>query len=311
LNSVLAGAKPAVLGLQPSNEEVKSMSPKVRALRNVAMGLSFAAFLVTLSISLAFAAPPPQSAAEGEAIFKDKCAGCHTIGGGKLAGPDLKGVTQQRDPQWLARFIAQPDKVLASGDPIAASLFQQFNNIAMPNLGLAQNQVAALVAYLGAQGGTGGGPSSAQATAGPLPAGDSTRGEALFMGTAHLHGGGPPCMGCHNIDSAGLLGGGVMGPDLTQAVVKYGEAGLASALATLPFPTMKPIFTDHPLTAEEQADLYAFIQTASGLPQANREAPVLALSLAGFIAGMILAGLVWRQRSRGVRRPLVKRGRTS
>ena len=131
------------------------------------------------------------------------------------------------------------------------------------------------------------------------------------MGTAHLRNGGPPCMGCHNIDSAGILGGGVMGPDLTQAVVKYGDAGLASALATLPFPTMKPIFTDHPLTPEEQADLYAFIKAASGQPQANREAPVLALSLAGFVAAMILAGLIWRQRSRGVRRPLVKRGRTS
>lgn len=282
------------------------MSPKVRALRNAATGLVFAACVLVLSISLASAGPPAQSAAEGETIFKDKCAGCHTIGGGKLAGPDLKGVTQQRDPQWLARFIAQPDKVLASGDPIAASLFKQYNNIAMPNLGLAQNQVTALVAYLDAQAGSPSPPS--QAT--PLPAGNPKRGEALFMGTAHLHGGGPPCMGCHNIDSAGLLGGGVMGPDLTQAVVKYGEAGLASALATLPFPTMKPIFTDHPLTPEEQADLYAFIKSASGMPQANREAPVLALSVAGFIAAMILAGLVWRQRSHGVRRPLVKRGRT-
>ena len=130
------------------------------------------------------------------------------------------------------------------------------------------------------------------------------------MGTAHLHSGGPPCMGCHNIDSAGILGGGAMGPDLTQAIAKYGDAGLASALVTLPFPTMKPIFTDHPLTAEEQADLWAYMKVASGMPQANREAPVLALSVAGFIAAMILGGVVWRRRLRGVRRPLVKRGRT-
>ena len=102
-----------------------------------------------------------------------------------------------------------------------------------------------------------------------------------------------------------------MGPDLTQAIVKYGEAGLASALATLPFPTMKPIFTDHPLTPEEQADLWAYIKAASGMPQANREAPILALSLAGFFAAMILAGVVWRRRLHGIRRPLVKRGRTS
>jgi hypothetical protein len=105
------------------------------------------------------------------------------------------------------------------------------------------------------------------------------------------------------------LGGGVMGPDLTQSLAKYGDAGLASVLATIPFPTMQPIFTGHPLAPQEQADLRAFIEAASTKPQANREAPILALSLAGFIAAMVLAGLVWRRRLHGVRRPLVERTR--
>ena len=33
-----------------------------------------------------------------------------------MLGPDLLGVTRKRDPAWLARWIAEPDKVLAEGD---------------------------------------------------------------------------------------------------------------------------------------------------------------------------------------------------
>ena len=278
------------------------MSPKARGLLIPMTGLLLAAFLVALPVRVAWTAPPAQSAADGEAIFKDKCAECHTIGGGTLVGPDLEGVTARSDPQWLASFIAAPDKLLAAGDPTATALLQQYK-VKMPNLGLSQDQVAALIAYLQAPGGV---PAPTPA---PVPAaGDPVRGKALFLGNVHFQNDGPPCMGCHSIDNAGILGGGVMGPNLTQAFAKYGDAGLASVLANIQFPTMKPIFAGHPLTAQDQADLRAYIQSAAGQPQTNREWLVLALSLAGWIGVMIVIGIVWRRRLRAVRRPLVGRG---
>ena len=281
------------------------MSSKARGPLIPIAGLLLAAFLVILSARLAWTAPPAQSTADGKAIFQDKCAGCHSIGGGRLIGPDLQGVTAQSDPAWLARFIAEPDKVLASGDPIATALLQEFNNVQMPNLGLSQDQVAAVIAYLGApEGATTPAPVVGLAAVAPI------RGEALFMGDVHFQSDGPPCMGCHSIDSAGVLGGGTMGPNLTQAFAKYGNAGLASALANIPFPTMKPIYGDHPLTPEEQAALRAYIQAAADQPQTDRELLILALSLAGLIAAMIAIGIVWRHRLRGVRQPLVDRART-
>jgi len=286
------------------------MSPKACSLRNPISGLLLAAVLITLSVQLAWTAPPAQSVADGEAIFGAKCAGCHSIGGGRLVGPDLKGVTAQRDREWLARFIAEPDKVLAAGDSIATTLLQEFNNVPMPNLGLSEEQVAALIAYLEAQGGATGGPHSIQIPIVAMSAGDPGSGEALFLGDVHFQNDGPPCMGCHSIDSAGELGGGVLGPDLTTAFTKYGEAGLASALANIAFPTMVPIYADHPLAPEEQADLRAYIQAAAGQPKANTELLVLALSLAGFLAAMIGVGILWRRRLRGVRRRLVDQGRT-
>jgi mono/diheme cytochrome c family protein len=269
-------------------------------------GLLLAAVLGALSVRRAWTAPSPQSAADGEAIFRAQCAGCHSIGGGRLVGPDLKGVTAQRDREWLARFIAEPDKVMAAGDPIATTLLQEFN-LPMPNLGLSAEQVAALIAYLEAQGGAAGGTQPTPAPGVSLPAGDPDRGEALFLGDVHFQSDGPPCMGCHSIDSAGVLAGGVLGPDLTPAFAKYGDAGLASALANIAWPTMVPIYSGHPLTPGEQADLRAYLQAAASQPQANPEILVLALSLAGFLAAMVGVGIVWRRRLRGVRRPLVNR----
>lgn len=141
-------------------------------------------------------------------------------------------------------------------------------------------------------------------------AGDPDRGRALFMGDSHFRNDGPPCMGCHNVGRAGALGGGVLGPDLTQAFDKYGDVALATVLADIPWPTMRPIFVAHPLTPEEQADLHAFLRTASSEQPANKELLVLGLSLAGFLGAMVAAGLVWRRRLRGIRGPLVQRART-
>ncbi|MHB0871678.1 MAG: c-type cytochrome [Chloroflexota bacterium] len=85
--------------------------------------------------------------AKGKAIFEGKCAGCHTVGGGKRTGPDLKGVTAQRSHDWLVDFIVAPDKVIASGDPIAAQLVKEYG-MPMPNLGVSQQDAEAVLAFL-------------------------------------------------------------------------------------------------------------------------------------------------------------------
>jgi mono/diheme cytochrome c family protein len=89
-----------------------------------------------------------QSAEEGQTLFQQQCTACHTIGGGKLVGPDLLGVTQRRDREWLRQWILVPDKMLAEGDPIATQLLQEYNNVPMPDLGLTDQQGEAIIAYL-------------------------------------------------------------------------------------------------------------------------------------------------------------------
>ena len=38
------------------------------------------------------------------AFFKQNCTSCHTIGGGRLTGPDLKDVTTRKDRAWFVQF---------------------------------------------------------------------------------------------------------------------------------------------------------------------------------------------------------------
>jgi len=89
-----------------------------------------------------------KAAETGQQIFESRCAACHTIGKGKLVGPDLAGVTSRREENWLKRQIKEPDKLLAEKDPIAMQLLQEANNVAMVPLGLSDAEVVAVIAYL-------------------------------------------------------------------------------------------------------------------------------------------------------------------
>ncbi len=93
--------------------------------------------------------PPAPEFSKGEYLFRTRCESCHTIGGGETRlGPDLAGVTDRRDPKWLARWLKSPDKMLEEGDPTAVELFEQYQQIAMPNLRLEDEEVAALIDHM-------------------------------------------------------------------------------------------------------------------------------------------------------------------
>jgi protein SCO1/2 len=83
--------------------------------------------------------------------FRNHCAACHTIGRGDLVGPDLRGVVARRNRDWLARFIAAPDRVVASGDPIARALLVRYPQPLMPNLGLGPGDADLLIDYIDAR----------------------------------------------------------------------------------------------------------------------------------------------------------------
>ncbi|HEX2990693.1 MAG TPA: hypothetical protein VHO49_08435 [Anaerolineales bacterium] len=140
--------------------------------------------------------------------------------------------------------------------------------------------------------------------------GDVYRGRDLFMGYTHFEHEGPPCMGCHSVGENGLLGGGSMGPDLTNIYSQRSQTEILAVLSNTGrkiSPVMRPIYTDHPLTWDEEVDLLAFLETSVGQPEADKELLVLGISIAGFFAAVGVLGFVYRNRLRSVRRALVNK----
>lgn len=84
----------------------------------------------------------------GEDLYRSRCDSCHSLGTEDGLGPGLSGVTEQRDHAWLARWLKEPDQMLAEKDPIATQLFVKYNEIAMPNLRLSDADVDALITYM-------------------------------------------------------------------------------------------------------------------------------------------------------------------
>lgn len=79
-------------------------------------------------------APEFRAAIDSADYFRQNCHACHTIGGTRLAGPDLKSVTKRKDRAWLIRFVLDPQAVIDSGDPYALKLFEEARKVVMPQV---------------------------------------------------------------------------------------------------------------------------------------------------------------------------------
>jgi hypothetical protein len=89
-----------------------------------------------------------RAATPGQEIFKNQCAACHTIGKGKLVGPDLAGVTARREEGWLKRQIDDPEGLIEENDPIALQLLKESDDVPMMSLDLEDAEIMAVIGYL-------------------------------------------------------------------------------------------------------------------------------------------------------------------
>lgn len=144
----------------------------------------------------------------------------------------------------------------------------------------------------------------------PLLQGSYARGRDFFTGKSAFQNGGLACIACHSAGGLSFPNGGTLGPDLTQTYSKLGPAGTEAAMQTLYFPTMIPVYRDHQLTPQEQADMVAFFKQTSAGGQAQTARTTQILILAAFVLGIIFVALTaffWRKRVLSVRRALVER----
>jgi len=92
---------------------------------------------------------------KGKQLFKDNCTACHKTDQ-KAIGPALKGVYTKntakeigKDLEWFKKWIANSSEVIASGDPYANKLFNEYNKTQMTAFpALQEADVVNILTYL-------------------------------------------------------------------------------------------------------------------------------------------------------------------
>lgn len=203
-----------------------------------------------------------QAQNNGENLFK-VCAACHTVGKGRLVGPDLTRVYEKREQDWLIKFIRSSQKMVKEDDPVAVSLFKEYNQIPMPDNNLSDDEIISIIEFIKAADSKGTGTSTTEnitveqrtdtlPTASVSFSNDELkRGKALFYGYEKFSNGAPSCIACHNIIDESLIGGGKLSFDLTKSYSKLSAAGIGIILANPPFPVMNKALNNKKLTDDE------------------------------------------------------------
>lgn len=257
-------------------------------------------FLLATIVAV-MASPSNAASQDGKAIFNTMCVACHTIGGGRLVGPDLAGVHERRTETWFIAFVQRSQSMIAAGDPEAVALSKEYPGLVMPDWPLSAAELRAVREYIA---------QSAVQTAAPPPAavGPPTAesiefGRHLFQGTTRLTNNGPACNSCHEVTHDAVIGGGVLAKELTTVFTRLGGAGVRAVVGSPPFPVMQRAYQDRPLTDAEVGALVAFLQQADAEQSLHQPRDYgMGLFTVGVIGALLLLGLyslAWRGRRRG------------
>jgi mono/diheme cytochrome c family protein len=248
------------------------------------------------------------SAEDVGAFYKRNCGACHSIGGGRLLGPDLKNVEKRKDRKWLIDFLIDPKATIAAGDPYGKKLVAEAKGMVMPQVkGVDREMAGALLDFIASRS-NGGSPKAAAAAENAFTAADIAFGKDLVTGKQRLANGGPACAACHTFAALPSPGGGALGPDLTREFTRLGgTTGINMWLSSPPTPAMQSIYARHALEPREIRAIAAWLQSQPKVRQAQSSRLFFAaIGAAGCLACLLVMNLIWRRRFTAVRTPLIR-----
>lgn len=242
---------------------------------------------------------------EGSTIFSDKCAGCHSIGGGDLVGPDLAR-SKYADTEDLRADVKRME---ANTGPLAdkeVDALVEYLKSAKPGksaLSSSKESQNSQSAPTTADMLNSDKPPTSSGSQMPTEPASALRGRRLFFGDEALKNSGLSCIACHSIDGSG----GNMGPDLTAIGEKMPAPALVSACEHTPYKVMKAAYREHPVLHQEALDLQAFLSSLKEPHEKVKKPPValLGFSLSGLVLVSIAVG--YRSRKKSARSMLRRR----
>ena len=256
-----------------------------------------------------------QSAEEGKSIYQKTCIACHTIGSGRLVGPDLAGISERRPQDWIVAFIKSSQSLIKSGDPDAIEIYEQFSKMMMPDHALNDQEVISVIKYIDELSAPAAAPAQVGSAA-PVASGGVTAppaevaytkeeielGQMLFQGKTRLTNAGPACNSCHDVKNDAVIGGGVLARELTSVFSRLGRVGLRAVIGSSPFPVMQAAYKSAPITKEENRALVAFLQFADKEQfYQNPKDYGVGLFFSGLIGAavlLVLYSLLWSRRKK-------------
>lgn len=254
------------------------------------------------------------NAQDGKALFKAKCAACHSIGSQRIVGPGLEGINEKRSQEWLISWITDSQALINSGDKDAIAIFEEYGNMPMSSFDLPDAEIIAMLDYLKGEGAPAEATTEEAVTEEVVVVEynekDVETGRLLFSGKKRFENGGPSCITCHNVTSDDLISGGLLAKDLTNVFERIGAAGITGMVSAPPFPAMANSYNNKIITEQEASQLAAFFKhvNEAGLVETQDNGYNLSLDkgaplfigggLVGLIIIFLLTSLIWSKRKK-------------
>ena len=83
-------------------------------------------------------------AASGMETFEAKCTACHKMGK-RFVGPDLTGITDRREPEWIMNMILDPELMVKENEAARALLAEYLSPMA--NQSLTEDEARSILEY--------------------------------------------------------------------------------------------------------------------------------------------------------------------
>ncbi len=221
-----------------------------------------AVFTATLILFFLFLYPDLLFAQDGKDLFEKNCTVCHTIGKGKLVGPDLQGVNSRHDKAWLHKFIKNSQEVIKSGDPVAVKLFQDNNKAIMPSFSqFSDAEIDAILSYIEKWQ-----PEKVEVVSVNVnkktgfTREEYLRGERLFYGLIpHANGLSINCTSCHNTVTSDTLNWNPSAMDLAGSFMDPKGMNIYQSMNQPVSPKMEKAHTGIKMTDQEIYYISAFL----------------------------------------------------